>query len=361
MKFKLYESENDDELEVWSDEEIENYLDYESLVCEFVGNNDGSQYVEKINRFIINLLGDDIICDHLQDDSYDDEEGEPFTWTCEDYIDYLADIGELGSENTFSALYNLADERIGIEYKDIFYLTGIDQDELMHFEDLLSTETIEKLRQRFISEHREAESHLKSIKQSAPHKNNITFSQIENEINDYMKSYFYNSYDYIERGYILRDGELVSNKDIIKGLKGKCDRHGDTDAVILKNVARELRVSEEDVLNALEISVHDANGRWGSMIGDVLGWIRINAGAEKYIAIPEKEISNDQKYALADWLDIYYSDGNKSIKVATPKGIQVTYYFDGVPERNIEPYEGLDIVNKIVKYYSSGKLEEDKK
>ena len=169
-------------------------------------------------------------------------------------------------------------------------------------EDEISKETYDKIMDRFEKDKKTSFNYIKNKTSSTTKKINITEKQVQDIAEEVAEDFYETSETDATRGFILRDGFIVSNNSILNNWKN--DRHGNADKVLLSAVATKLGVSEKDVTDAVGMLYsYDANGSNGSLLADCLGWIRINGGDEKYISLPEKEISIDQKYSLIDWLD----------------------------------------------------------
>lgn len=364
MKFRLCE-----ELEKWSDEEIDRYFNYTDRIDELISNEYfGSEDSKEMKQLLFKLLDfvDEKKFERYCSDyelGYPDEENEdeivPFE-SVEDLKEFIDDIGLNYQDYVDGLLSYLSYD----ELRSFYYYSGmaaIDESTIdeEYEEEELDEETYKKIKTKFAEDKMRSVGDIKSKKTTNSNATKVSFEDIEKSATNFAEEvYGFSEIDAL-RGFILRDGFIVSNNSILNNYKD--DRHGNADAKIVNAVMNDLNITVKDIESAVHMGFSlDANGTNGSLLADCLGWIRVNGGSEQYISLPEKTITNDQEYALADWLDNYMTN-HKKIKITTYNGQQITYLFDGDESRNIEPYTGEDIANRVMKYYQNGKLEENRK
>lgn len=314
-----------------------------------------------------------------EDEDYDDSddfEDSEIGYGCEDMIQLLRDCGELSEIRTIDNIlgssycpftrselyfrhgfesYYIDDKKEQLEGIEEEYGKDSDEykDEVKEYEHDLKYLNLHK--EQYLKSFNEKAQKLKSenTPKDSSREKTVTFQQVLN-----CAEKIANSYDggYLVRGYITTKGYMFENEYIGQSLKpSEQIRHGDAEKVFIKTLADKLECSEEAILLAVGIlTKHDAVGGHGSLIGDKLNWIRVNSGFEKYIALPEKPLSTDQKYVLQDWIRDFIDSRNKYLNVSTHDGKQVKYVFgdNGYDSFVDEKY----IMDKIMKYYSTGKL-----
>lgn len=157
----------------------------------------------------------------------------------------------------------------------------------------------------------------------------------EQEIFDAVESHFQNYFG--GAGYILPNGVIIS-----------CFTD-DIDEFEASNHA-----NIEDYLNSIGLS--NKHGGWsdGSPIMRELGAIRINneEWENNYIELPNIRPTNSALYSLQEWLDKNQRHYDYIVVTGPNFTNDVKYYYnDYLPE---------DIIKRIKRYYSSGKLYESK-
>ena len=151
---------------------------------------------------------------------------------------------------------------------------------------------------------------------------------------------------FVERGFILPNGEIVSNKAILGINKNR--PHQDVDETLVSYLALKYKTTPRYVEDLFGLNGY-------VLVCDRIGCIRINGYNEDYISLPYKMPTNAQFYALSDWIDDFFEEKvTGSLEVTTFDGEQqVTYY---TPK-----YDGEEICKKIKRYYSTGTLYESNK
>ena len=146
-----------------------------------------------------------------------------------------------------------------------------------------------------------------------------------------------------DRGFILPNGDLVDN-----GYFGEVGMpHWKVDTKLVNRLTLNNHLDWDDINNAFKVNVDR-----GILFADRIGCIRVNGYNEDYIALPEERPTSEQFYTLEEWVDNFFSDTiNGSIKVTTFDGKQQQTYDE-------ETHTGRDVVNRIRRYYASGKLYE---
>lgn len=140
------------------------------------------------------------------------------------------------------------------------------------------------------------------------------------------------------RGFIVTDGRISANDG--------GQRHGNIDRELFKWLRDQgFEISKDD------FDDYDS-GAQGSLLGDILGFIRVNGSGENYVTVPKKVPTDAQLRALAEWIDGFfeYTDYDTPIHVVTYDGHQVAY--------NPDEYKGSEIISKIRNYYNTGSLRE---
>lgn len=149
--------------------------------------------------------------------------------------------------------------------------------------------------------------------------------------------------NYTDRGFILPDGSLVGNEKFGRG----GEPHYRIDDMITRKMAITNGVDEDEITGAFGIK---NNSR--SLVADVVGCIRVNGFNENYIALPPNKPSQQQLDTLEKWLDIFFDYHDR---------IYVTdFYGNQQQEYKYPEYEGIDIVNRIRRFYNTGNLYEEK-
>lgn len=289
---------------------------------------------------------------------YDDETEEEYEapFNIQEYIEYLKDTDDAEGAIEFisQVVYFMSYDEI----KRFCFYCGYQNDILrdLQDDDYISDEARKEIIDILNKDTKEAKADLDLALLNNTSTTTLTYNQVEDEVLDFVGD-LVDSSEWCERGYILRNGEYLSNNSLLGNHNNS--RHGDADKVIMQELKTRLKVSEADIRKALKISTtYDANGSGGSLIGDSLGWIRINGGAEQYVCLPEKKPTREQLYLLEDWISEFIINKSSPLKVTDADGRQVSYYFDGNSSKNIEPFDADYIIQKIKKYYNTGNLEE---
>lgn len=163
-------------------------------------------------------------------------------------------------------------------------------------------------------------------------------SEIIDAMSDYDSEYFDDdewhvpNYEFIERGFILRDGSEIDTGGY---------RHYNLEAKIRDWLMFDKHVDLSILNNTVIHKVTNA-----------LCWIRVNGLNEDYICLPTKRPNDTQLHTLEKWIDDFFRERNyqAGLRVTVGDGKQQVTY---APELT-----GKEIVDKIKRYYNNNVLTE---
>lgn len=152
--------------------------------------------------------------------------------------------------------------------------------------------------------------------------------------------------EYTDRGFILPDGSLVGNEKFNMG----GEPHYRVDDMITRKMAITNGVDEDEIIDAFGLK-NNSRG----LVADLCGCIRVNGWNEDYIALPPNKPTKQQLDTLEEWIDNFFETrGFNDYLYVTD------FYGNNQKEYHSPEYEGKDIVDRIVRFYNTGNLYEEK-